>query len=150
MDDVVRKAEPTTVEEIVNEAEEPKQGELPVNPETNPVPTEAAKETGTIQEEEKSKKKKNVKEEIDIDPQEYEDRKAYKAAANAVQTCALDLLKTFEDIQHVFAKTGAESETEARSSFKQVYQYKDLLIHQFVLALILRIHWDDERTYPWW
>jgi hypothetical protein len=66
------------------------------------------------------------KEEIDIDPQEYEDRKAYKAAANAVQTCALDLLKTFEDIQHVFAKTGAESETEARSSFKQVDQYKEL------------------------
>jgi len=66
------------------------------------------------------------KEEIDIDPQDYEDRKAHKTAANAVQTCALDLLKTLEDIQHVFAKTGAESETEARSSFKQVDQYKEL------------------------
>ncbi len=66
------------------------------------------------------------KEEIDIDPQQYEDRKAYKAAANAVQTCALDLLKILEDIQHVFAKTEAESETEVRSSFQQVDQYKEL------------------------
>lgn len=66
------------------------------------------------------------KEEIDIDPQEYEDRKAYKAAANAVQTCALDLLKTLEDIRRVFAKHGAESETYAQSSFQQVDQYKEL------------------------
>jgi len=66
------------------------------------------------------------KEEIDIDLQEYEDRKAYKEVANSVQTRSLDLLKTFEDIQHVFAKTGAESETEARSSFQQVDQYKEL------------------------
>jgi len=66
------------------------------------------------------------KEEIDINPQEYEDRKAYKTAANAVQMRSLDLLKTFEDIRHVFAKTGAESETEARYSFQQVDQYKEL------------------------
>jgi len=66
------------------------------------------------------------KEEIDINPQEYEDRKAHKTAANSVQTCALDLLKTFEDIRHVFAKTGAESETEVQSSFQQVDQYKEL------------------------
>jgi len=66
------------------------------------------------------------KEEIDIDLQEYEDRKAYKEAANAVQTRSLDLHKTFEDIRHVITKTGAESETEAQSSFQQVDQYKEL------------------------
>jgi len=66
------------------------------------------------------------KEEIDIDPQKYEERKAHKTAANAVQTCALDLLKSFEDIRHVITKTGAESETEAQSSFQQVDQYKEL------------------------
>jgi len=71
------------------------------------------------------------KEEIDIDPQKCdemmktdEDRKAYKAAANVVQTRALDLLKTFEDIRHVFSSTGSKPETEAQSSFQQVDQYK--------------------------
>jgi len=66
------------------------------------------------------------KEEIDIDLQEYEDRKAHKTAANAFEPRSLDLHKTFEDIQHVIAKTGAENETEAQSSFQQVDQYKEL------------------------
>lgn len=37
---------------------------------------------------------------------------------NAVQTRALDLLKSFEDIQRVFAKTGANREIEAHHSFQ--------------------------------
>ncbi len=40
------------------------------------------------------------------------------AAVNAVQTQQLDLLKSFEDIRHVFAKTGAKRETEAQHSFR--------------------------------
>ena len=36
---------------------------------------------------------------------------------NAVLTRALDQLKSFEDIQHVFAKTGAKRETKAQHSF---------------------------------
>jgi len=64
------------------------------------------------------------KEEIDIDPQKY-DEKTNNTAVNAVHTRALEMIKSFEDIRHVFAKTGAERETEVWPSL-QVDRYKEL------------------------
>lgn len=60
-----------------DESGEGEGGKLPVTPETNPVPTKAmTKGAETIQEEEKGKKKNNVKEEIDVDVKEEEDADA--------------------------------------------------------------------------
>ena len=64
-----------------DEAKETKGGELPVTPETNPVPAGAMKSAETIQEEEKGKK--NVKEDIDIDVEDEDDVDAPKATAAA-------------------------------------------------------------------
>ena len=65
-----------------DEAKEAKAGQLPVTPETNPVPAGAMKAGETIQEEEKGKKK-NVKEDIDIDVEDEGDADVPKAAAPA-------------------------------------------------------------------
>ena len=64
-----------------DEAKEAKAGQLPVTPETNPVPAGAMKAGETIQEEEKGKKK-NVKEDIDIDVEDEGDADVPKAAAS--------------------------------------------------------------------